>query len=258
MQSVTLSSPEDREIASVNGNSQNIYGDAMWFWSDSKTFNFFPQNLKKFFPNVEFLYIYNANIATLTKTDLIPFGSQLRTFIFRSNKIEVIEDDLFDANPNLEKIMLEGNQIKFVASGAFDKLTKLTALTFISNPCLPARAENLNLIKQIESNCQDRQAYEKFKNLFTTTERVKTEQELKIEQLTAENEKLKQKLAEASLKDSLVKNMESLHAKLDMIDSKLSTTDEKFVSINATCFGLDYKLDVLKTDGWCLKPIRQP
>lgn len=159
VQSVSLSSTEDRNITSVNGDSGKTYDDAMWFYSTSETFNFFPKNIEKFFPNVEHVYIYDVSIATLTKTDLSPFGSQLKLFYFHRSKIEVIESDLFEANPFLEQISLYGNQIKFVADGAFDKLPNLTSLYFRNNPCYSGSAVNdraavFNLIKQIERNCK--------------------------------------------------------------------------------------------------------
>ena len=158
MQSVTLSSPEDREITSVNGDHGKTYDDVTLFRSHLIKFNNFPQNIKKFFPNVEALNINSANIATLTKTDMASFGSQLRCFYFYINKIEVLEEGLFDENPNLEVIYLASNQIKFVASEVFDKLPKLKKLFFRINPCHSGvatdRASVLALIKQIEENCQ--------------------------------------------------------------------------------------------------------
>ena len=56
------------------------------------------------------------------------------------------------------------------------------------------------------------------------------------------------KATEAKLDSTLVK---PIHAKLEKMDLKLDTADEKLASLNSTCLGFEHKLNVLKC-------IRQP
>lgn len=180
---------------SVNGDSEKIYDDVWWFLSMSKSFNYFPKKIQKFFPNVEFLWLASQDIATLTQADLRPFGSLLKTLYFNGNKIEVIDADLFDENPNLEVIYLNANLINSVASEAFDKLEKLSTLYFNGNPCHPAgnakndRTAVLSLVKEIEGNCQAHQLTTKPPKTSKTTKEPKTtkttKKPRKVEEVTA-------------------------------------------------------------------------
>lgn len=232
---------EDRGITSVNNDRIKTYSNALWFWSKDKIFNHFPQNIKFYFPNLEYFYIKGGNISTITKSDLSPFGSKLKTFDFQNNLIEVIEVDLFEENPNLEVVDLKGNKIKFVAIGAFVKLPKLKKLHFNPNPCHSSgNIDNdptavINLVQHLESNCQDLEAYEKFKNLINTT--PKTEQELLIDQLTAKIAQLEERLQLENLKDELREVKDTIMNKLKQMED---STDAKFDSINATCVALEF------------------
>lgn len=161
VQSLKISSSNDRELTRVTG--VHLPGktneDVVLFFSNGKTFNHFPKSINKFFKNVDNIFIKSANITELSKSDLQPFGTQLKAFGFENNILEVIESDLFDENPNLEWIFLENDKIKIVEKGAFDKLEKLTTLGFNNNPChtgyRSTREGVVELIAAIERNCSE-------------------------------------------------------------------------------------------------------
>jgi len=183
VKSIKLASNEDRELTRVTGAHKSGYSnDNVEYYTQSVVteLKFFPQGITKFFKNVRNVFIHHAKITSITKEDLKPFGQQLKEFYLGPSELEVIDADLFDYTQNLEKIYLHNNKIKHVSSGAFNNLPKLTTLWFSSNPCTFSsdyawhRAGVINLIAIVESQCQDLEALERHRNLYTTTTEVPT------------------------------------------------------------------------------------
>lgn len=249
--------------------------DVIIFWSYGPVFNFFPQNIIKIFKNTQKILLQSANLASVTKYDLQPFGNKLTHLWIGANNIEVIVSDLFEFTPNLELVQISSLKIKYVGSGAFDNLKKLTILNAGANPCHSGyasdRASVVALIANFESKCQDLQALERLRKINPTTteaptttttirnlaEEVRNELNAEIAKSKAENEKLQlevEKLRQENEKctkiDVEVKFMEmnenllrkfkdlenKLEAKFDSSDAKIkSYFDTKFSSTEDAC-----------------------
>jgi hypothetical protein len=150
----------DREISEVRGQHLSGKGidDVKSFISYTKTLNFFPQNLTKFFKNIDTVWIQASKLQEISKKDLKQFGRNLRNLWLDWNEIEVIEGNLFEFNPNLEHISLYKNKMVHIGSGAFDRLEKLRELNLKGNPCtrrlpdyytIPSR-----IIREVEKSCK--------------------------------------------------------------------------------------------------------
>lgn len=168
VQAIKISSTDDCELTNVTGahESGKANIDVLFFHTYAKNFFCFPKNLKNVFVNVDKIHFYQANFTTLTRSDLQPFGSQLKKFWFFGGDLEVIPAELFADTVNLEWIFLDDNKIKHVGKGTFTKLTKLTALCFRSNPCHSGYSFNrdgvVNLIAQVNNKCTDEEAHARF------------------------------------------------------------------------------------------------
>lgn len=142
-----------------------------FFRSENIDFACFPKNLEKLFVNLDRIQINHTKIATLTRSDLQPFGSRLRKLWFQNSLIEVIPADLFEDTKNLETISLVNNYIKYVGSGTFNNLRKLTIMFFQNNPCHPAghaydRTGVDTLIAEIGSKCTDEEVFKRVRLLY--------------------------------------------------------------------------------------------
>lgn len=125
--------------------------------------NFFPQNILNFFPNVEVLHIENTKIKILTSDDFKPF-IKLTSLTISGNKIEKISSNLFKYNQNLKDLDLNENQIKIIENGAFDGLKKLNFFYIQNNPCTREekilqpfgrnRNDVIRLILMLEEKCR--------------------------------------------------------------------------------------------------------
>lgn len=149
-------------VTSVTG--QHVHkksnDDVLLFHAWRRGFNCFPRNLEKLFKNMNQIIVDKENITTLTRSDLQPFGRQLKKIWFRGNQVEVISADLFEDTINLEVVDLSNNNIKYVAKGAF-KMLKYADVFLFDNPCY---SKKFTLISQIEKNCIDEEAYTRYKN----------------------------------------------------------------------------------------------
>lgn len=218
MKSFKVTSIDDTTITKVNGvhEAGKSHMDVTYFRSDYKKFTFIPKGIEKFFKNLDNVLFASSDIKMIRKSDLIPFGNKLTRFWFSTNKIEVIESDLFEGNPNLDHIQLYSNNIKHVEIGAFNHLTKLSTLSFSSNPCSSGtssdRSSVIKLIAEIENKCQNQQVYQNHLELYPKiiTEKIKSELEILNEKLTEEivelkknHEALKQRLQTEGEKCSL-------------------------------------------------------
>lgn len=142
--------------------------DVTIFDSSNNSFNCFPKNLDKYFKNLDRLFFSHANISTVTRGYLQPFGSKLEYFVFDNNQIEVIPADLFVDMPNLKYIILRSNKIKFVGRGAFSSIEQLILIVFQNNPCFSGSGfmhnEIETVIKGAYDNCTDQEAFTRYKN----------------------------------------------------------------------------------------------
>lgn len=216
--------------------------DVIVFWSVRQTTNFFPQNIKRFFENVQKVLLYTSNISALSKYDLQPLGSQLTHFWFHGNRVEAIESDLFEFTPNVEVIEFSNSQVKYVGGGAFSNLKKLRQLSFTDNPChsnnATSRSEVIDLALAIESDCTHQQALKiEIKLNLTTLELLTTERELteelkreitelktghkinkaEMDRMQVENANLKKEIENCSKIDSLMLKFEEFQSKIQQL-----------------------------------------
>lgn len=155
---------EFREITEVQG--QHLEGkfndDVKSLWSNNVKINFLPQNITKFFKNLETIQIYNGILKEITKNDLKEFGDNLKNLWLDENEIEVIKFDLFEFNKNLESISFSDNKIKIIEDQAFDRLEYLKEFFLQFNPCTTEndkvdfknREKIKELIKIVEKICK--------------------------------------------------------------------------------------------------------
>lgn len=229
-------------ITSVNGNFEKTYDDVLWFWAVNSKFIHFPQNLTRFFKNVDYIHI-NAHIKNISKSDLEPFGSQLDVLNLPSNSIEIIDADLFDSNPNLSSISLSGNPLKIVAKGAFDKLEKLNTLSVSENFCFSGHKDSyreygrsavLNLITLLETNCYERNE--------TTIEQL-----VKIENLNARLNTMAKRIAELEGKNSDLKEKAKVVKPCEVVVKPKSEIQEMNESFIEKFIALETKIDLVKS-----------
>lgn len=216
--------------------------DVIVFWSVRQTTNFFPQNIKRFFENVQKVLLYTSNISALSKYDLQSLGSQLTHFWFHGNRVEAIESDLFEFTPNVEVIEFSNSQVKYVGGGAFSNLKKLRQLSFTDNLChsnnATSRSEVIDLALAIESDCTHQQALKlEIKLNPTTLELLTTERELteelkreitelkarheinkaEMDRMQVQNANLKKEIENCSKIDSLILKFEEFQSKIQQL-----------------------------------------
>lgn len=258
----------------LNGNTND---DVTCFYSSGPVFNYFPTNINEYFQNTEYIRMYEANIASLSKNDFQQFGNKLKVFYFDRNPVEVIDRDLFIYNANLEKISFYFNRVKHVETGALKNLQKLKMIYFSGNPSCPAsdvhdRSAVINFVSKIESQCKNQQVYQKYLNQLpittstttsTTTEKVKSEQLMienhqgDVDRLINEHTLMQcEKIIEAgttsmekmlinmkdTLKSSLTQKFNEMELKMEQkIEALKKFIDDKLETI-------DKKLDINKDD----------
>lgn len=148
--------------------SGKTFDDVNGFTKTFDRFECIPKNLGDPFKNLKEIKINRDVFPKLKRSDFQSFGSRLKKLYLDLNYIEVIPADLFEDMVNLEKIDLKINEIRYVGKGAFDKLTKLTSLNFLTNPCFSGNAENradvIILTKKIQENCTDEEAFKRYQN----------------------------------------------------------------------------------------------
>lgn len=89
------------------------------------------------------------------------FGRNLKKLNLYNSSIEVVTKDLFEFNPNLKEIILSRNNIAHIETGTFDKLLKLSSLSFKMTNCTNAtafesRKNVLKVIKEVEKKCKNK------------------------------------------------------------------------------------------------------
>ncbi|KAL7013280.1 hypothetical protein ACKWTF_015316 [Chironomus riparius] len=91
-----------------------------------------PQGLTKIFPNLKFLEIFESQLHTITKADLIEYQN-LEKFICRNNLVEFLPGDLFEGFQNLQFISFNGNKLQIVQPNILDGLDNIKHVDFWRN-----------------------------------------------------------------------------------------------------------------------------
>lgn len=118
----------------------------------------FPQDIYRFFPNLEAIYFHRTGIKYIGKEHL--FGlSNLRSADFHLNNIEAIGNNLFRYQADkVEFVSFWNNPVKNVGFNAFGGMSKLRNLDFREVYCYYGDADNnlletKRVITEIAENC---------------------------------------------------------------------------------------------------------
>jgi len=146
-------------LTTVNGkhSNGNSNSDVKGYRVYEKLLQYSPENLANFFPNLEFIAIWDAELLEIHQRDLQPYAN-LRILSIWKNKIEILEKNILKFNPKLEYIGLGQNRIKFVDGRIFNHLKKLYSLHFDGNVCVSRQVgddkhEVWDLVEEIEDQC---------------------------------------------------------------------------------------------------------
>lgn len=230
VRSFTPESSDDKEITSIIGQHQSgkTDDDVDYFYAPQRiaNLNVFPRNLKKFYKNMNLLWINHSSIKKITKSDMESAGDKLTRFYFYSNKLEVLEAGTFDFNVNLEKILLSSNRIKIIERGVFNNLPKLAYLDLNNNLChsdyADDRASVTELIAEIEGKCVEAPQSPNFISKFN-------EMSENFSKVFQQMRNLEEKLA-------------AIEGKMD---SSKNLVDEKLSDVTTTCSLLNNKLNMI-------------
>ena len=127
------------------------------FRVEKKDCKYFPGKLSNFFPNLEFLAIWEAGLSEVHQRNLAPF-TELRILSFFGNDLQVLERNLLKFNTKLEYIGLGRNQIKFIEGRIFNHLKNLHSLHFDLNVCASRqvggnRHDVWDMVEELEEKC---------------------------------------------------------------------------------------------------------
>ncbi|KAL7011119.1 hypothetical protein ACKWTF_014097 [Chironomus riparius] len=146
-------------LTGVNGRHSNgkSNSDVIGYRVYEKRLHYFPAKLSNFFPNLEFIAIWDAELMEIRQRDLAPF-TDLRILSIWKNKLETLEKNLFKFKTKLEYIGLGQNRIKFVDGRIFNHLKNLYSLHFDGNVCASRQVgddkhEVWDLVEEIEDQC---------------------------------------------------------------------------------------------------------
>lgn len=101
-----------------------------------------PQGLKKIFPNLRNLSIWDSTLKKVTKDDLADYKNFERIGLC-GNKIKFLPGNLFEGFKRLEEVAFNGNQIELIEPNILDGLTNLKIVDFEKNPAYTKCYSNL-------------------------------------------------------------------------------------------------------------------
>ncbi|KAL7014518.1 hypothetical protein ACKWTF_015981 [Chironomus riparius] len=138
----------------ISGKSDD---DDIYFHISTKSIQYFPRGLEKFYKNLKGIVIWHTQVKEIHLEDLKEYP-KLTFLNLSGNKIEIIQDDLFDFNPDLEVIVFENMKLIHIGATTFDSLTKLSTFYLSGNPCtnessLKDRTATLKVISSLKSSC---------------------------------------------------------------------------------------------------------
>lgn len=149
--------PELREVTEVYG-EEKYKRNAISLVLKEKALKSFSQGLIRWLPNLVKVEISGSSLVEIQNTDLLEFGSFLKTLLLPNNQIEVLHEDLFKYNSNLEEVSLEGNKIRHI-HGTLKGVNSLRVLNLKRNACVDREAKNKveikGLIDFIERHCNN-------------------------------------------------------------------------------------------------------
>ena len=159
------------QITSINGRSSS-YTDVEGFVARDQVVRYVPKRINVYFPRLKLLIIYNAQLISLTKSDLQPFPG-LVNFGAEINNLKKLSGNLFDSNPKLRDIDLARNKLEQVGKDLLSGLSDLQDAYFHFNTCIDMTGNKMDntlptLIHQLRTSCPSaddkNNEYKQYKN----------------------------------------------------------------------------------------------
>lgn len=141
---------QSRSVVAVLGNHQTgrSHQDVLAVTFIGQPISHIPQNMNRFFPNVETIRIDNCPIQSFTREDLRPFP-RLRYFVLHLGQLRTINGDVFMYSPQLQFVWLGNNQITNVGPGLLQHSPRITQLYFPANPCISSSATTATAVANL-------------------------------------------------------------------------------------------------------------
>lgn len=196
---------------------------------------FFPQQVAKFFKNLQAIAVQNSKLKDLTKNDLRSFKS-LKSLSLYGNDLTMLEFGVFDGNLKLEFLSIYSNKISSVGIEILAPLKSLKKAFFHSNLCVNFDAlteDEMKVLRQkLTKDCQPTLELKKLK-----------ENREKLEKFEEDFEKLSHKFWNVKnelksfeeINENLTKSAENSTCKRnDIIEFELSKCDAKLQDLLTT------------------------
>lgn len=251
VKNLIIMSRENSTITKITG-KQNYNEKVTAIRIYNQICNFFPQNIFKFFKDIEAFAVQNSKLKDLTKSDLKDFKN-LKSLSLYGNELKILEFGIFDANLKLEFLSIYGNKIHSVGSEILRPLKSLKKVFFHSNVCLDLDALSEDEIKllmtKLANDCPPSFELEKIK-----------EKDEKLEKFEKDFEKISLKFS--TLK-SQIKNLEDANKNLaknntnstcginEILSFELSRCDVRLKELTTTVTNFDIEC-VTFIDGHCV------
>lgn len=122
---------------------------------------FLPAGIKKKFPKLTAIEIFQSGLTHLEREDMRQFGDDLMHANFWKNSLTALEGDLFEFNPNLKHISFVENPLKFIDANLFQKIRTLKVVKevqFGRTKCIDQGSLNPKREKWNFEKCNDERA----------------------------------------------------------------------------------------------------
>jgi len=168
-----------------------------------------PQGLKKTYPNMKILSIWNSSLKNIQKNDLIEYKN-LERIGFCDNKIEYLRGDLFEGFENLLELSIYGKEMKLIEPNILDGLDKLDHIELGGKQCPIQSLKNAPELLEVVKNDLILQFYKNHKSIknLPIIERENKQLKTEIQRLIEENKDLHLKNVKFILENSNLKNKE--------------------------------------------------
>jgi len=126
--------PEDRELKFTAKHKEGKTNyDVHHIQFKNCTVTKVPQGLKKIFPNLKNLEIWNSKLKKVSKHDLMEY-KYIEKLSFKDNDLEFLPGDLLEGFEYLNFVTFSGNKLGVVEPNILDGLDQLKYVTFRYNP----------------------------------------------------------------------------------------------------------------------------
>jgi hypothetical protein len=202
---------ENQTISKLVGNHEKGKDatDVLGLYIFGKKCFYFPENVHKFFTNLEGIVIGFAGLKRISNKDLRK-TPKLQILMLPNNEIEVLEKDLFEFNPHLKAFVVNHNKIKHIEPGLFS-IKILSKIFLYKNTCIDSVAVSKEQKLELEAAVLEFCPPKKEKIIQPI---VKSESQLMFERMEG-------RIAE--LEDVVVKRFDMLFKQLENIEKTVMT-----------------------------------